>query len=1214
MIFNDIKIPQIVIDALENDNLVIFTGAGTSKAPPSSLTNFRELCDQIGLDFGEEKLTTIHNKSKELVTKKVQELKYDIDEDFDVKKYQVLDILNSYIDTSTSIPEDQYLGMIEHQLEHGTIRNKVRSILNPPDIECNDLHRNIVNLFKSHDKVKIVTTNYDVLLRKAAEEVFEELPTQYFAPALPVGSDFEGIVYLHGGFDANRDKSLVLTDGDFGKAYLTNGWASTFVRELFSKYVVLFIGYSHNDLIMQYVSRGLSYELEDNIYTLTDTEADGRWSRFHITPIIYDQGQHNKMKDALGEWAAHRKNGLMGQAKRLLRIMSVNNLTDREIEVNESDEHFLKEIFIKSPLRATFNAHCKNKWWVKWLLENDEILLNLIQKNKSHDQIENDFNYCIARLLVSEDPQWGLLLLSPYKKIINKDFAFNVLKAICWSDKEPIFNSQILLNWLLLIEHSGIFYDRHRCIPFFHSLLKRCEFNSYKQVYDFIFNTAFTPTNIISRSYSDSSEIFETTKLLEKEFLKMIWDEFYLPHIESIAFNTCNKITSIINKIEQYSVLETEDSSWISSTRDSIEIDHSSLNNFGSWNLLFDIIIDSCNVLMCKREQVSALIQIWIETDSEILNRLSLYLMRKSNTSIEEKIQFLLKYTSKFQSKAFPEYYDYIQDLCNSNNSRLIEVQNKVINEEFFLSDKDCEAEIIIYRKIMILSIFLKSNPENNPINEFIDKSFKIHPELKHYTYDQYPYDYFEEATIRTESSPISQTEILQKTQSEILEYLNQMPEDNKLSLNSPKRNLLAEITQIAKFDPEWAIEFLFDTSLNIHLSNTELVKHLFEGLAQTTDLTKDIFIKLISNIMVKDYRVASLNISQILHKNYDKHLKDFCANDLVIIKRLTNEYIDLILMQEMQDIRQPLSFIINITSVFLNSCRDSGKTGKVFSILENDKAYLIKMIKHPDLQELLFRNLSFLFRLDSAWIIDNMISLLSWKNEDISVKAWSGFLSGSISRDIYLNIQKYLSITIKHLNKLAEYHSSTIDNFMKRILVILEYFQVNSINEEWMKVLLSSDYSIDFVKNLCTAIRYDYDDFRVSQIWKLYLKSLLEHSTSNRPKPLTPAESGLYFLMFPFMGSCSLEYLQAIKQIKIKPEFEAQNFFHLCYKILKDLVEECPQTIVTYFNTLFKVGIPDDLPHSDIQRIYNKLNTDTVHEEDLSQLKEHLLTIGCVI
>ena len=43
---------------------------------------------------------------------------------------------------------------------------------------------------------------------------------------------------------SHRAKDMVLTDADFGRAYLTEGWAQRFLVDVFREFTVLFIGYS----------------------------------------------------------------------------------------------------------------------------------------------------------------------------------------------------------------------------------------------------------------------------------------------------------------------------------------------------------------------------------------------------------------------------------------------------------------------------------------------------------------------------------------------------------------------------------------------------------------------------------------------------------------------------------------------------------------------------------------------------------------------------------------------------------------------------------------------------------------------------------------------------------------------------------------------------------------------------------------------------------
>jgi hypothetical protein len=98
----------------------------------------------------------------------------------------------------------------------------------------------------------------------------------------PLGDDFKGIVHLHGSVSDDA-KKLVLTDADFGRAYLTQGWARRFMQQLFSKFVVLFVGYSHQDLPLLYLTRGISAAENDlGQYALTSPAADTDWLNLGI--------------------------------------------------------------------------------------------------------------------------------------------------------------------------------------------------------------------------------------------------------------------------------------------------------------------------------------------------------------------------------------------------------------------------------------------------------------------------------------------------------------------------------------------------------------------------------------------------------------------------------------------------------------------------------------------------------------------------------------------------------------------------------------------------------------------------------------------------------------------------------------------------------------------------------------------------------------------
>ena len=84
---------------------------------------------------------------------------------------------------------------------------------------------------------------------------------------------------------------MVITDEDFGRAYMTEGWAARFLVELFSNFTILFVGYSYDDTIMSYLTRALPPRATDRHFALTqETNFDAqRWRLLEIEPITYPQ-------------------------------------------------------------------------------------------------------------------------------------------------------------------------------------------------------------------------------------------------------------------------------------------------------------------------------------------------------------------------------------------------------------------------------------------------------------------------------------------------------------------------------------------------------------------------------------------------------------------------------------------------------------------------------------------------------------------------------------------------------------------------------------------------------------------------------------------------------------------------------------------------------------------------------------------------------------
>ena len=122
-------------------------------------------------------------------------------------------------------PEDCFLGKLQHA--RIDVHKRAARALTRDGLAPTDLHIDLLRLYSDVRRVKIVTTNFDLLFEQAADDVFGSKPEVFRAPALPLGKNFNGIIHVHGA--VNRPDEMVLTDADFGRGYLTEGWARRFL-------------------------------------------------------------------------------------------------------------------------------------------------------------------------------------------------------------------------------------------------------------------------------------------------------------------------------------------------------------------------------------------------------------------------------------------------------------------------------------------------------------------------------------------------------------------------------------------------------------------------------------------------------------------------------------------------------------------------------------------------------------------------------------------------------------------------------------------------------------------------------------------------------------------------------------------------------------------------------------------------------------------------
>lgn len=169
------------------------------------------------------------------------------------------------------LPADRVFSLLERDFSIDEVRAKVAEALRPvgtPDLTA---HRMLLDLARDPTgAIRLVTTNFDLLFEACEPGLTRFAPPRLPDPRRP--QDFMGIMHLHGhvtdDYDGAHDDEFVLSSADFGRAYLADGWATRFMRDLIDRYRVVFIGYAADDPPIQYLLEALKRDAKGrgNLY------------------------------------------------------------------------------------------------------------------------------------------------------------------------------------------------------------------------------------------------------------------------------------------------------------------------------------------------------------------------------------------------------------------------------------------------------------------------------------------------------------------------------------------------------------------------------------------------------------------------------------------------------------------------------------------------------------------------------------------------------------------------------------------------------------------------------------------------------------------------------------------------------------------------------------------------------------------------------------
>jgi hypothetical protein len=216
---------------------------------------------------------------------------------------------------------DQIFNLLQFEYGRDQVGKLVseRLAVNESDRVHTSEHKLIARISSDQNGVpQLVTTNFDHLFEHAIGEsgIQTFIPPTF--PDLRHNVPVTGITYLHGRLSeiTSEVHDYILSSSDFGRAYLSEGWATSFIRQLLKNYMVVLLGYQADDPPVKYLLQGLNSGRGNNtkkeIYAFDQgipDEIEAKWRDRGVIPVAYPvSAKHQSLWDTLEAWAIRSDN------------------------------------------------------------------------------------------------------------------------------------------------------------------------------------------------------------------------------------------------------------------------------------------------------------------------------------------------------------------------------------------------------------------------------------------------------------------------------------------------------------------------------------------------------------------------------------------------------------------------------------------------------------------------------------------------------------------------------------------------------------------------------------------------------------------------------------------------------------------------------------------------------------------------------------------
>jgi hypothetical protein len=1177
MKIRSIDFPNELIRAIRIEEIVVFAGAGVSMGPPANLPSFNKLARDIATATSEEK------KERE--------------------------------------SEDRFFGRLYQK--GFPVHSLVAKALQCIPGSATSLHHSLFHIFNNASKVKVVTTNFDTLFEDASITAFSEPIEVFKAPALPLGRDFTGIVHVHGCRDA--EKGMVLTDADFGRAYLIEGWARRFLLDLFRNYAVLFVGYSHDDVVMHYLSRALPTKISARRFALVEDDADlDIWDSRGIHPITFSkrsEDDYSSLTEGVASLAVYVSQNLLDRKNSVVAIASGMPPSD-----DEGVDQILDALNDESTTRF-FTQAAREPAWIDWL-DSRKLLDPLFKEEKLTAVQELLAQWLNERFALKHYKELIALITLHHTNI--GSYLWTLLGHEIGLNKDVKIDNIVLLKWIsVLIETVPKIADEH----ILYWLAERCgeqkELNGLLLVFSVMLSHRFeikkgfgwlgkTPQN-------DDKIKFD----IELSFPSDHWslDEIYVKHIKSSLNEFAPQLLSIsIRELEKrhltYLAWDSSNRDWDRSSYHRSAIEPHEQDKFHEpIDVLIDVARDSLvSIGASGGIQFDGWLDILSKSKVPLVRRLFIHgLDERQDKSADEKLGFFLDRQDLHDINAHHEIYRFIANLypalSDPQRSELIAL---IIAYTWPNRDDENIAELSAYEHFRWFQWLLNADPNCKIARSVREKIVINYPNFKPNSHPDFTH-WMESGWVKS-SSPYTVEELDGKPATEWGEKLLAFKGDEFHGPN--ESGLRMNVSEEAKNNISWGLDLADEFA-----KRCEWKTYLWGGLLQAWEewsLDKDQCQSILKWLNTKElWKHHALRIIRTLHSLVRDGGKD-CS--IMILSDANRTAIALWTEVEKEnDIPDTsdnwLQLAINrssgvlaeywIGSIELWRKRQDSEP----LILDDEYRIALSQIvlsknKVAGLSLTVFASqLAFFLYVDYGWTKEHLLVWFDSANNPLRFQqSWDGFLSwGRLNPQVVGELGSCFEKALLRLDyELAPHRDRFIEYFAALIC-----FYVFDPLEKWIPTFFKNAKPQDrkkFASQIDYLLRGMNSD-QQEEIWNRWIKKYWEKRIQGLPQPLTSEEISEMAEWVSRLKAVFEEAVELAVQMQ-SAQFEHSSVIHDLRK--SDLVDKYPESTVKLLVYFLQSKAPSYIWHG-LDDIMQRLDKERISKHLWDKLMEFLLAKGLI-